>query len=368
MKICFITTGDIKNIATSKRALGMANPLSKLNWDVHIIIEDAEENVFRTKMECCHDIKIHFFKKSSFVNEIKYKNSIIKKIKPDYIYICAFVPRNFIFRIPGSKVLIEHSELQSSIPDTRGLKKIFSFSYELFSLVYSDALICASKYLEKYFQKSLFFKFNKIPIFYHPYAFSSRVNKNIELDQLKSHISSFTDRFNFTFLGTITNNYGSSLMLNACKLLVDRELTFRLLLLGKGRHYEEAKKFVKDNNLVDYIYLPGYVDEDDISQYFSITDSFLSPMNNTIQDWARCPSKLYMYLPYKKPIITCKIGEPHIVLNDNGVYYESGSSSSLANAMENILLSKSKYFTDPTIHSWDFRTKEFDQWIKINFN
>ena len=44
-KICFVTTGDIKNIATAKRALGMANPLQALGWEVHILLEDAAENV-----------------------------------------------------------------------------------------------------------------------------------------------------------------------------------------------------------------------------------------------------------------------------------------------------------------------------------
>ncbi len=36
--ICFVTTGDIKNIATAKRALGLANPLSKLGWSVSILM------------------------------------------------------------------------------------------------------------------------------------------------------------------------------------------------------------------------------------------------------------------------------------------------------------------------------------------
>lgn len=43
MKICFITTGDIKNIATAKRALGLANPLADLGWEVSIIMEIAKK-------------------------------------------------------------------------------------------------------------------------------------------------------------------------------------------------------------------------------------------------------------------------------------------------------------------------------------
>ena len=43
--ICFVTTGDIKDIATAKRALGLANPLTELGWQVSIIMEDTEENL-----------------------------------------------------------------------------------------------------------------------------------------------------------------------------------------------------------------------------------------------------------------------------------------------------------------------------------
>lgn len=49
MKICFITTGDIKNIATAKRALGLANPLADLGWEVSIIMENCEEKL---RKEC----------------------------------------------------------------------------------------------------------------------------------------------------------------------------------------------------------------------------------------------------------------------------------------------------------------------------
>ncbi|MBN7816353.1 glycosyltransferase [Algoriphagus pacificus] len=368
MKICFVTTGDIKNIATLKRALGMANPLSKLNWDVHIILENTEENVSRAAVECNSDVKLHYFDKSNLINELRSKNSIVQRIKPDFIYVCAFVPRNFVLKNSGAKILIEHSELQSGISDIKGLKKVFSYCLEFYSLVYSDALICASKFLVDYFRKISVFKLRNIPIFYHPYAFSYLLSKDVKLNDIKTDILALSNKFNFTFLGTITKNYGSNLMLEASKLLVDRGLEFRLLLLGKGRHYNEAIEFVKNNKLENFVFLPGFVKEEDISQYFSISDSFLSPMNDTIQDWARCPSKLYMYLPYRKSIVTCKIGEPYIVLKDKGVYYDAGSSVSLANTMENVLTSKINKTIDPDLHSWDYRTKEFDQWIKLTFN
>ena len=102
--------------------------------------------------------------------------------------------------------------------------------------------------------------------------------------------------------------------------------------------------------------------------YFSLTDFFVSPMNDTVQDWARCPSKLYMYLPYRKPIITCKIGEPYNVLGNNGFYYEPSSSDSLAYEMEKLLESgKTTIAIEPMEHEWRYRTNEFDKWIRSTF-
>ena len=101
--------------------------------------------------------------------------------------------------------------------------------------------------------------------------------------------------------------------------------------------------------------------------YFSLTDFFVSPMNDTVQDWARCPSKLYMYLPYRKPIITCKIGEPYNVLGDDGFYYRPSSSDSLAAEMEKLLESgKTEIAINSLEHEWTFRTKEFDKWLHSN--
>ena len=75
-----------------------------------------------------------------------------------------------------------------------------------------------------------------------------------------------------------------------------------------------------------------------------------------------------MYLPYGKPIVTCKIGEPAIVLGDEGTYYQPSSASSLASAMCSLLDSgKTAIRVDASKHTWMFRAKEFDNWISNAF-
>lgn len=368
-KICFITTGDIKNIATAKRALGMAAPLVELGWNVSILMEDTEENRHRVKMECCNKVQVYYFPHCSALKEIKVKNKLIKDIDPDFIYICAFVTRNTVGIGYRCRKLVEHSELQSGISEMTGLRKLHCYLNEYFSIIYSDALINASKYLQTVYKKRckrmLFFK---RPNFYHPYAFSEGVMDVKLIDRSSSCFKQYEGRKIFTFLGTITRNYGVFTIIKAIEELKKKYPEVLLMMYGRGRHYQEACDYVKKQGLDTWIKLPGFITEEDISTYFSLTDYFISPMNDTVQDWARCPSKLYMYLPYKKPIITCKIGEPYEVLREEGFYYEPSNVDSLLSVMDNLIKSgKTQIDINPEGHSWLTRTKEFNIWIKETF-
>ena len=364
MKICFVTTGDIKDIATSKRAFGMATPLIGLGWEVDILIEDTVENRKRASLECSKQVSVHYFTKNNPFGEIKEKNRLISQIKPDVVYVCAFVIRNIVKGYGAFKV-VEHSELQSKIPDLNRIKKAIAISLELFSTYYSNALLGASKYLVEYYKKLAGKRLKDDELMYFPYAYSTKLYNIIKDDELSTNFLDLKDRKNFVYLGTITNNYGAKLMLETFAQLKRNNVDARLILLGKGRHYQEAVNFVKSNQLFENILLPGYVDEEDIEKYFTIADAFISPMQDTIQDWARCPSKLYMYLPFRKPIFTCKIGEPYEVLGQKGKYFDSESASSLTLEIEKFL-SEDEVFepTLPELHTWQKRTEEFNLWIR----
>lgn len=367
--ICFITTGDIKKIATAKRALGMANPLVELGWEVYIVMEDTEENRHRVSLECGDKVRIYFFHHGSVLQEIKEKNRIIDALNPDYIYVCAFVTRNAVGLGRKCIKIVEHSELQSGIPDVKGFKKLYAYLSEYFSIFYSDALVNASKYLQKTFKSrcNRLFRTAK-PNFYHPYAYSESIIKVVEIDRNSDENSKYKNRKIFAFLGSITRNYGAFTVIQAVEKLKREYPEVLLVMYGKGRHYNEACEYVKSKKLENWILLPGYIEEENISKFFSLADYFVSPMNDTIQDWARCPSKLYMYLPYKKPIVTCKIGEPYEVLKDEGCYYVPSDSQNLCDTMRGLIESDKKEINiNPKLHSWKTRAKEFDIWIKQTF-
>ena len=196
------------------------------------------------------------------------------------------------------------------------------------------------------------------------------------------------DELVFVFLGSIATNFGAYLMVDAIKEILKRgKYKVKLLLLGQGKVYKQLKEYVLNESILkDTVILPGYIQEEEIPFYFSIADCFILPMNNTVQDWARCPSKLYMYLPYNKPVITCKIGEPYEVLKEFGIYYECGTFDeclellhsaisgkgikyveralpSMIKAIERVCKGDYRVKTNPLMHTWKQRAIELNNWL-----
>lgn len=362
--ICFVTTGDIAAIATAKRALGLANPLSDLGWMVHVIMEDTDENRHRAAMECDERVKVHFMSYTSPIDEKNKKSSLLEEIKPDYVYLCAFVFRNMVSVNFKCKKLVEHSELRSAITDVSWWRKGYELFSEYYSLVYADGILNASVYLQKLNRKRAGrILREKLPMLYFPYAYNGDLCKMVVRKDCVGWEKSDGDVF-VTYLGSLSRAYRTIDIAKAVHRI--GRVDIKLLLLGDGDDRQRIQAYVTENNLGQQVWMPGYVNEELIPTFFSLTDVFVLPMNDTVQDKARCPSKLYMYLPYGKPIVTAKVGEPYEVLKDNGIYYATGSVDDLSRAILTAL-SKKTLGLDSRCHEWTERAKQFDEWIKRSF-
>ncbi|GEP89685.1 Glycosyl transferases group 1 [Chitinophaga terrae (ex Kim and Jung 2007)] len=371
MKICFITLGDIKFIATMKRAIGMANPLLSLGWEVAIIAQDSEENRKRIAMECSDAVKVFYYPEGTAAEEVQTKTALVNEIAPDYILFCSFSFRNRILKNKlkhKPKILIEHSELPSGIPDNRGLRKYAMLALEYWSVCYADGLLCASRYLCKTYAKRAAQLFRRqLPVLYSPYAFNNEVveSPRTRYQEIKD---AYASKKLLIYMGTLTRNYGLFTMLEAMDMISKERSDVHLLLLGRGRHQEEAKAFVNEKGLTNQVQFLGYTPEEDLSSYFSAADAFISPLNDTVQDWARCPSKIYMYIPFEKPVFTCRIGEPAEIFGKEGYYFDNRHPASLA-ALINQLASGGLKApgVDRLAHSWEKRAVDFTGWINSNY-
>ncbi|MGF6850396.1 glycosyltransferase involved in cell wall biosynthesis [Chitinophaga sp. W3I9] len=370
MKICFITLGDIKFIATMKRAIGMAGPLLSLGWEVSIIAQDSEENRKRIAMECSEAVKVYYYQPGSAGEEVRVKTELVNQIAPDYVLFCSFSFRNRISKGKLNvkpKILIEHSELPSGIPDNKGIRKLAMLALEYWSVLYADGLLCASKYLCNVYTKRAAQLFRKqLPVLYSPYAFNNDViaSPRIRLDELQD---AYKGKTILIYMGTLTRNYGLFTMLQAMEMVSKERSDVVLMLLGQGRHMVEAKAFVKEKQLDAQVEFLGYAPEEDLSSWFTAADAFISPLNDTVQDWARCPSKIYMYLPFGKPVFTCAIGEPLEIFGHEGYYFNNNAPASLAVLISKLANGKLALATvNSEAHSWERRAVDFTAWINSN--
>lgn len=371
MKICFITLGDIKFIATMKRAIGMANPLLALGWEVTIIAQDSEENRKRIAMECSDAVQVYYYPPGTVAQEVRTKTALVNEIAPDYVLFCSFSFRNRISKNKlkhKPKILIEHSELPSGIPDNSGLRKYAMLALEYWSVLYADGLLCASSYLCKIYKKRAAQLLRKqLPVLYSPYAFNNEVveSPRIRYQELKD---TYAGKTLLIYMGTLTRNYGLFTMLQAMEMISRERPDVILLLLGRGRHQEEAKAFVKEKELTQQVQFLGYTPEEELSSYFAAADAFISPLNDTIQDRARCPSKIYMYIPFDKPVFTCNVGEPAEIFGNDGCYFDNRQPASLATLINQLASGGLEVRGgDKKAHSWEKRAIDFTEWINSNY-
>ena len=121
---------------------------------------------------------------------------------------------------------------------------------------------------------------------------------------------------------------------------------------------------VEDLELENQVEFPGYVPETEISSYFAVASVFLCPLRDTVQDWARCPSKLFLFLPYKKPIVSCRIGEAAELLGESGFYYIPNDVISMTRVLNLAMDANPKaQIPNPREHDWEARVATFQAWL-----
>ena len=367
MKLSFVTFGNISQHATLKRATGMAPILQSKGVEVSILLEDSPDNRARAQLECPDaTIYYHHRHKSPF-QERSQKIAYLKKIQPDVVWICGVGIRNWILPSKAFPVVLgDHAELLSGIQQRSFLRRCWDALNEWAHIPSFSGQICASRYLEKLYTKRNKQLALSRPVHYSPYAYNAEVleSKPTILDSLQG---AYGDKKNILYMGSFWENYGFWDMLYVFRDLLQERSDFRVLMMGKGPEKEAGIAWLEEKKLSDKIRILGYIPEEELSSYFHLADAFVCPLRDTVQDWARCPSKLFMYLPFQKPIVTCPIGEAVEIFGEDGFYYTPGNRPEMKQALNRVLDTTGfTTFVDPKLHSWEQRTEDFLTWLRDN--
>ena len=366
MKICFITSSTITRHATMKRAFGMANPLTEQGHQVIIVLQDSIDN--RKAMEYCPGTKAFYYQAGSANYERAQKRKFLKESFFDVIHICGLGWRNALHLKSSSSTftIMDHVELESSLSGISYLRRLLQFVLEAWSLLAYDGSVLASKYLEFLFRRRLHRLGKKRQLLYLPYAYDPQ---RLALDPCKIDIlhDSYPDHKLVIYMGGIYRNYGCFEILDALSILIKECQNIKVIFIGRGPDKEEAMQYAINLDINSFVEFKGYLHEDEIPTYLYGADALLSPLHDTITDWARCPSKLLMYMATQKPIVTCCIGEAREYLDSDGFYYEPNSPSSLAYTILRALSQGESGWVpsyDINSHTWDTRVKAWLKWIE----
>jgi glycosyltransferase involved in cell wall biosynthesis len=176
------------------------------------------------------------------------------------------------------------------------------------------------------------------------------------------------DRPVLVWAGTFRPGYGVNELVDLAEALASRSARCLLMLVGGGPDFEETKVVIKHKGLDEYVLLPGTQSLSDLHAYLRIATAFLLPFSPTRQNLFRCPTKLFQYIAYNRPIVTNRVGEVAETLGDAGFYCECGNARSMADTCQRAIAAAGSYDQSALIPSvyWSARARRYRAWLESN--
>ena len=373
MRICFVTHGDVRRNAGTKRAFGMAGPLSRMGHQVAIAGVDTDGNRERLRWESPDAEALFVPAGQSALREAAQKRRRIRNWKPDLVFVCTLGMRNHVSKlnVRGPKIVSEHNELLSHFFHTPLHERMRARFFEWLSVIGTDGLVCASPYLIEYFKKvALHWRGANFPMTSNQFAYARQL-QNVDAVTVAKIKEIKGNRKMILYMGGLAENYGAFDMVRAVKKLSEKRDDIVFYVLGRGTVEKKTHELTAELDADGFIHFTGYIEESTngvLGAWLSSADVFLAPLRPTIQDMARCPGKIFMYLPFKRPIVTRRLGVSYDVLGEDGFYYDPDTQDDMTAVLSRALDVSANGWEPRCVkfedHSWDARAVAFDKWIK----
>ncbi len=346
-----------------KRAFGLAPGLQARGCHVEICLEDHPDN--RAEMERLAGCRAHYYRRGTFWQEYRQKARVIAECDCDVVHICGLGWRNAM--LPRGKtppIVMDHVELESSLEGVPFPRKQAQALLEWASLIAYRNTVMASGYLHSTFQtrgRRLRLRRRMMVLPYAsdvPAPEQMRGGSQFELGMVGKRL--------ILYMGRQYKNYGCLDIVEALGRLRAVRRDWHAVLLGDGPEHQRIRQRIEQLGLKDDVRLPGYTTGSTHESYLATADVFLLPLYDTVTDWARCPSKVYIYMMYGRPIVTCRIGEASAAVGSDGFYYEPGDIESMARAISSGLDAPRDWRPsyDPQEHTWDARAAVYLRWVR----
>lgn len=143
------------------------------------------------------------------------------------------------------------------------------------------------------------------------------------------------------FLGHLVERMGLETLIESCRILHNREVTFHLNIIGSGPLYRLIEEQVKINHLTEKVTLLGFVEShSDLAAILSNSAIGLAPYADDPDSFTRFadPGKIKDYLGAGLPIVMTRVPPNALELSDHaGTTIVQDNPNDLADAIERLL-------------------------------
>ncbi|MGL5933463.1 MAG: glycosyltransferase [Cetobacterium sp.] len=336
----------IDNLAGGGAEKVLINLLQKLNKKYEIDVFLINKSGVYLK-EVPSNVYIDYNFKALFSNHFieRIKNSLEARVK-DKIYS---LDKSFFYNLNRKKYDYEIAFLEGSSTEIVANSKN-KYSKKI-AWVHIDLLKHRTMDIEK--ERKLYSKFDEIICvsnhskvsllkLYPEYEDRTKVIYNlIDEEQIltksKEIIEMDKNQINIVTVGRLNYQKGYDLLLNAIKNLKNKNIKFKVYILGIGPEESSLKKYIIENSLQSYIEMVGF--KRNPYNYIKESDIFIS--SSRYEGFSLVVAEAMLL---NKPIIATDCTGPKEILNDGeyGVLVPVEDVKSLENAMENLILDKNK--------------------------
>ncbi|NGM71402.1 glycosyltransferase family 4 protein [Natronolimnobius sp. AArcel1] len=144
------------------------------------------------------------------------------------------------------------------------------------------------------------------------------------------------DCFNVLYVGRVKEKKGVDLLLDASQ---HSEFDLTIDIVGDGEARASLETQAKSLSIGDNINFHGWVDHDDLKNYYGQSNLFVQPSR-----WVEPSGRaLLEAMQYNCPAVVSNIGGPPWIVGNAGLVFEKNNSKDLANKIDLLYKNKEKY-------------------------
>jgi len=364
MRIAFLGTSNPGVNASQVRLYHLARGMADAGHQVTVVVPDDPVNrEFPVTRESA--VAVHLFKARSAIAEVFTKFREVSAGNFDVVHVVGIGARSLQlvgrpFRRPF--YVQDYDEAMTVQEGHSRARRAYYSIAEGLTRQRAHGVVVASRSLECLVRErrpDLGRRLLYLPIGYDP-SFEG-ASENLD-SQLRAMVG---ERRVLTWVGSFWPAFRIDEIIDLAATLARRGRPLAFMLVGDGPSLEATRSLVAARKLSNVL-LPGRVSLADLQAYLRISEVFLLPFPETPQNLYRCPTKLFQYIAYNRPIVTNRVGEVAEALGGDGFYYQSRSVESMADACEKAIASSAKYDRSgliPPIY-WSERARQYSNWIE----